>query len=248
MKTNETTRILHFDEVILNALREDIPWEDVSANAVVPEGVRGRAELIAKANGVLAGLNVFARTFALLDPQAEIVFRKREGEEVRKGELIAEVTGDMRAILSGERTALNFLQRMSGIATYTRRAVKLLEGSKTRLVDTRKTTPLLRSFEKYAVQVGGAGNHRFNLSDGVLLKEALEEGADIVMLDNMSPETLKEALALAKGRAETEISGNVTEENIGVYASLGADYISSGALTHSAPILDLSLKNLKPIG
>ncbi len=286
MKTNETTRILHFDEVILNALREDIPWEDVSANAVVPEGVRGRAELIAKANGVLAGLNVFARTFAFLDPQAEIVFRKREGEEVRKGELIAEVTGDMRAILSGERTALNFLQRMSGIATYTRRAVKLLEGSKTRLVDTRKTTPLLRSFEKYAVQVGGAGNHRFNLSDGVLLKdnhigaaggvkqaiaaakayapfvrkieievetleqlkEALEEGADIVMLDNMSPETLKKALALAKGRAETEISGNVTEENIGVYASLGADYISSGALTHSAPILDLSLKNLKPIG
>lgn len=286
MKTNETTRILHFDEVILNALREDIPWEDVSANAVVPEGVRGRAELIAKANGVLAGLNVFARTFAFLDPQAEIVFRKKEGEEVRKGELIAEVTGDMRAILSGERTALNFLQRMSGIATYTRRAVKLLEGSKTRLVDTRKTTPLLRSFEKYAVQVGGAGNHRFNLSDGVLLKdnhigaaggvkqaiaaakayapfvrkieievetleqlkEALEEGADIVMLDNMSPETLKKALALAKGRAETEISGNVTEENIGVYASLGADYISSGALTHSAPILDLSLKNLKPIG
>ena len=286
MKTNETTRILHFDEVILNALREDIPWEDVSANAVVPEGVRGRAELIAKANGVLAGLNVFARTFAFLDPQAEIVFRNREGEEVRKGELIAEVTGDMRAILSGERTALNFLQRMSGIATYTRRAVKLLEGSKTRLVDTRKTTPLLRSFEKYAVQVGGAGNHRFNLSDGVLLKdnhigaaggvkqaiaaakayapfvrkieievetleqlkEALEEGADIVMLDNMSPETLKKALALAKGRAETEISGNVTEENIGVYASLGADYISSGALTHSAPILDLSLKNLKPIG
>ena len=286
MKTNETTRILHFDEVILNALREDIPWEDVSANAVVPEGVRGRAELIAKANGVLAGLNVFARTFALLDPQAEIVFRKKAGEEVRKGELIAEVTGDMRAILSGERTALNFLQRMSGIATYTRRAVKLLEGSKTRLVDTRKTTPLLRSFEKYAVQVGGAGNHRFNLSDGVLLKdnhigaaggvkqaiaaakayapfvrkieievetleqlkEALEEGADIVMLDNMSPETLKKALALAKGRAETEISGNVTEENIGVYASLGADYISSGALTHSAPILDLSLKNLKPIG
>jgi nicotinate-nucleotide pyrophosphorylase (carboxylating) len=214
------------------------------------------------------------------------VFRKKEGEEVRKGELIAEVTGDMRAILSGERTALNFLQRMSGIATYTRRAVKLLEGSKTRLVDTRKTTPLLRSFEKYAVQVGGAGNHRFNLSDGVLLKdnhigaaggvkqaiaaakayapfvrkieievetleqlkEALEEGADIVMLDNMSPETLKKALTLAKGRAETEISGNVTEENIGVYASLGADYISSGALTHSAPILDLSLKNLKPIG
>ena len=284
MKTNETTRILHFDEVILNALREDIPWEDVSANAVVPEGVRGRAELIAKANGVLAGLNVFARTFAFLDPQAEIVFRKREGEEVRKGELIAEVTGDMRAILSGERTALNFLQRMSGIATYTRRAVKLLEGSKTRLVDTRKTTPLLRSFEKYAVQVGGAGNHRFNLSDGVLLKdnhigaaggvkqavekarayapfvrkievegenlemcrEAGEAGADIIMLDNMTADQMAEAVKLIDGRALTECSGNVTKENIKNVISAGVDYVSSGALTHSAPILDLSLKNLRP--
>ncbi|MBD5636420.1 MAG: carboxylating nicotinate-nucleotide diphosphorylase [Clostridia bacterium] len=285
MKTNEVTQILHFDEAILNALREDIPWEDVSANAVVPEGAKGKAELIAKADGVLAGLNVFARTFVLLDFEAKVVFYKKEGEEVQKGELIAEVTGDMRAILSGERTALNFLQRMSGIATYTRRAVKLLAGSKTKLVDTRKTTPLLRAFEKYAVQVGGAGNHRFNLSDGVLLKdnhigaaggvkqavaaarayapfvrkieievetleqlqEALEAKADIVMLDNMSPEMLKKALALAKGKAETEISGNVTEENIKVYASLGADYISSGALTHSAPILDLSLKHLKPV-
>ena len=285
VKTNEVTQILHFDEAILNALREDIPWEDVSANAVVPEGAKGKAELIAKADGVLAGLNVFARTFVLLDFEAKVVFYKKEGEEVQKGELIAEVTGDMRAILSGERTALNFLQRMSGIATYTRRAVKLLAGSKTKLVDTRKTTPLLRAFEKYAVQVGGAGNHRFNLSDGVLLKdnhigaaggvkqavaaarayapfvrkieievetleqlqEALEAKADIVMLDNMSPEMLKKALALAKGKAETEISGNVTEENIKVYASLGADYISSGALTHSAPILDLSLKHLKPV-
>ncbi len=286
MKTNEVTQILHFDEVILNTLREDIPWEDVSANAVVPAGAKGRAELIAKASGVLAGLNVFARTFALLDSNAEVKFYKNEGDEVGKGELVAEVAGDMRAILSGERTALNFLQRMSGIATYTRRAVRLLSGSKTKLVDTRKTTPLLRSFEKYAVRVGGAGNHRFNLSDGVLLKdnhigaaggvkeaiaaaknyapfvrkieievetieqlkEALEAGADIVMLDNMPPDMLKEALSLAKGRAETEISGNVTEENIRVYAGLGADYISSGALTHSAPILDLSLKNLRPIG
>ncbi len=286
MKTNEVTQILHFDEVILNTLREDIPWEDVSANAVVPASARGRAELIAKASGVLAGLNVFARTFSLLDSNAEVKFYKNEGDEVGKGELVAEVAGDMRAILSGERTALNFLQRMSGIATYTRRAVRLLSGSKTKLVDTRKTTPLLRSFEKYAVRVGGAGNHRFNLSDGVLLKdnhigaaggvkeaiaaaknyapfvrkieievetieqlkEALEAGADIVMLDNMPPDMLKEALSLAKGRAETEISGNVTEENIRVYAELGADYISSGALTHSAPILDLSLKNLRPIG
>ena len=285
MKTNNVTQILHFDEAILKALKEDIPWEDVSANSVVPAGAKGVAELIAKADGVLAGLAVFERTFTLLDPAVKVVFYKEEGEEVKKGERVAQVTGDMRAILSGERTALNFLQRMSGIATYTRKAVKLLAGSKTKLVDTRKTTPGLRAFEKYAVGVGGAGNHRFNLSDGVLLKdnhigaaggvkqaiaaakayapfvrkieievetieqlkEALEAGADIVMLDNMPPEMLKEALALAKGRAETEISGNVTGENIKLYASLGADYISSGALTHSAPILDLSLKNLKPI-
>lgn len=285
MKTNEVTQILHFDEAILSALREDIPWEDVSANSVVPAGVKGRAELIAKDHGVLAGLGVFARTFTLLDSDAKITFRKEEGDEVKKGEIIAEVTGDMRAILSGERTALNFLQRMSGIATYTRRAVRLLEGSKTRLVDTRKTTPGLRAFEKYAVKVGGAGNHRFNLSDGVLLKdnhigaaggvkqaieaarayapfvrkieievetleqlkEALDAGADIVMLDNMPCDMLKEALKLTEGRAETEISGNVTEQNIQNYASLGADYISSGALTHSAPILDLSLKHLKPL-
>ena len=285
MKTNNVTQILHFDEAILGALKEDIPWEDVSANSVVHAGAKGEAQLIAKADGVLAGLKVFERTFTLLDPAVKVVFHKEEGEEVKKGELVAEVTGDMRVILSGERTALNFLQRMSGIATYTRKAVKLLAGSKTKLVDTRKTTPLLRAFEKYAVGVGGAGNHRFNLSDGVLLKdnhigaaggvkqaieaakayapfvrkieievetiqqlkEALEAGADIVMLDNMPPEMLKEALALAKGKAETEISGNVTGENIELYASLGADYISSGALTHSAPILDLSLKNLKPL-
>ena len=285
MKTNSVTQILHFDESILNALKEDIPWEDVSTNAVVGEGVIGKAQLLAKADGVLAGLNVFERTFTLLDQNAKVVFYKNEGDEVKKGELVAEVTGDMRAVLSGERTALNFLQRMSGIATYTRRAVQLLAGSKTKLVDTRKTTPGLRAFEKYAVGIGGAGNHRFNLSDGVLLKdnhigaaggvkqavaaaknyapfvrkieievetieqlkEALEAGADIVMLDNMPPEMLKEALAIAKGRAETEISGNVTKDNIAFYASLGADYISSGSLTHSAPILDLSLKNLRPV-
>lgn len=285
MKANEVTQKLVYDEVILSALKEDIPWEDVSANCVVPAGARGEAQLIAKGNGVLAGLHVFARVFALLDDNAEVEFYKEEGDEVLKGDLIAKVRGDMRAILSGERTALNFLQRMSGIATYTRRAVKLLAGSKTRLVDTRKTTPCLRAFEKYAVRVGGAGNHRFNLSDGVLLKDnhigaaggvkeaisaakayapfvrkieievetleqlkdALDGGADIVMLDNMPVDTLKTALALAKGRAETEISGNVTEENIKLYSALGADYISSGALTHSAPILDLSLKHLKPI-
>lgn len=285
MKNNSVTARLHWDEDILRALREDIPWEDVSANAVVPEGVRGRAELLAKQDGVIAGLPVFARTFALLDGSAEVVLHVKEGDGVTKGQLLAEVYGDIRAILSGERTALNFLQRMSGIATYTRAAAKLLEGTGTRLVDTRKTTPGLRSFEKYAVRVGGAGNHRFNLSDGVLLKdnhigaaggvkqaiaaarayapfvrkieievetldqlkEALDAGADIVMLDNMTPETIQQAVALARGRAETEISGNVTKDNVALYASLGADYISSGSLTHSAPILDLSLKHLKPL-
>ena len=285
MKSNNVTTKLHWDEDILRALKEDIPWEDVSANAVVPEGVRGRAELLAKQSGVIAGLPVFVRTFELLDGSAETVPHVKEGDEVVKGQLVAEVFGDIRAILSGERTALNFLQRMSGIATYARTASKLLAGADVRLVDTRKTTPGLRSFEKYAVRIGGAGNHRFNLSDGVLLKdnhigaaggvkqavaaarayapfvrkieievetlaqlkEALEAGADIVMLDNMTLDTLKEAVALAKGRAEIEISGNVTKDNVAQYASLGADYISSGSLTHSAPILDLSLKNLKPL-
>lgn len=285
MNESNVTKILHWDETILAALREDIPWEDVSANAAVPAGVRGHADLIAKAPGVLAGLGVFARTFELLDPQAQIVCACRDGDEVEKGTRVAEITGDMRAILSGERTALNFLQRMSGIATYTRQTARLLEGTGTRLLDTRKTTPLLRSFEKYAVTVGGGSNHRFNLSDGVLLKdnhigaaggvraaierarayapfvrkieievetleqlrEALDAGADIVMLDNMPPERLEQAVAMAKGRAETEISGNVTRENVARYAALGVDYISSGALTHSAPVLDLSLKNLAPV-
>ena len=285
MKTSNTTIRLHWDELILAALKEDIPWEDVSANAVIGEDARGHADLIAKADGVLAGLPVFARTFALLDDAAEVVLHKREGEEVHAGERVAEVTGNMRAILSGERTALNFLQRMSGIATYTRETARLLEGTHTVLLDTRKTTPLLRSFEKYAVTVGGGRNHRFNLSDGVLLKdnhigaaggvanairrareyapfvrkievevetleeldEALAAGADIVMLDNMKGELLAEAVRRAKGRAQMEISGNVTRENVRQYVALGVDYISSGALTHSAPILDLSLKHLKAV-
>lgn len=285
MNANNVTMKLYWDDCILAALREDIPWEDVSANAVVEEGVRGRAELIAKADGVLAGLGVFARTFTLLDPAAVVTAQCADGDEVTAGRVLAIVEADMRAILSGERTALNFLQRMSGIATYTRRMVRMLQGTATRLVDTRKTTPLLRSFEKYAVGVGGAGNHRFNLSDGVLLKdnhigaaggvraaierarayapfvrkieievetleqldEALAAGADIVMLDNMRGERLTEAVRRAKGRAETEISGNVTCENIGEFAALGVDYISSGALTHSAPVLDVSLKHLTAI-
>ena len=285
MKASNVTTKLHWDEVLLAALKEDIPWEDVSANAVVPEEARGHADLIAKADGVLAGLPVFCRVFALLDEGVRITIHKEEGDRVTAGERIAEVEGNMRAILSGERTALNFLQRMSGIATYARRMADLLKGTKTVLLDTRKTTPLLRSFEKYAVTVGGGSNHRFNLSDGVLLKdnhigaaggvrqaierarayapfvrkieievetleeldEALDAGADIVMLDNMKGEALAEAVRRAKGRALTEVSGNVTQENLSEYVSLGVDYISSGAITHSAPILDLSLKHLKSL-
>lgn len=285
MTTSKVTQKLHWDEVLLATLREDIPWEDVSANAVVPSDARGHADLIAKAEGVVAGLPVFARVFELLDEDVEIVFHVEEGEFVRSGTLLAEVTGNMRAILSGERTALNFLQRMSGIATYTRQTAKLLEGTKTVLLDTRKTTPLLRSFEKYAVSVGGGKNHRFNLSDGVLLKdnhigaaggianavaaarayapfvrkvevevetlaqveEALSAGADIIMLDNMKGETLEKAIAMIGDKAQTEISGNVTLENVARYVTLGVDFISSGALTHSAPILDVSLKHLKGI-
>ena len=276
---------LHWDDLILATLKEDIPWEDVSANAVVPEDARGHADLIAKADGVVAGLPVFCRTFELLDEDVQIDLHVQEGERVTAGTLLAEVTGNLRALLSGERTALNFLQRMSGIATYTRQMAQLLEGTGTTLLDTRKTTPLLRSLEKYAVSVGGGSNHRFNLSDGVLLKdnhigaaggvrqaiglarayapfvrrieievetleqldEALDAGADIVMLDNMKGEALEEAVRRARGRAETEISGNVTRENLERYVALGVNYISSGALTHSAPILDVSLKHMKRI-
>ena len=286
MKASNVTMKLHWDAVILAALKEDIPWEDVSANAVVPEDARGHADLIAKADGVVAGLPVFCRTFELLDEDVQIDLHVQEGERVTAGTLLAEVTGNLRALLSGERTALNFLQRMSGIATYTRQMAQLLEGTGTTLLDTRKTTPLLRSLEKYAVSVGGGSNHRFNLSDGVLLKdnhigaaggvrqaierarayapfvrrieievetveqlkEALDAGADIVMLDNMRGEALEEAVRLAKGRAKTEISGNVTRENVQKYVALGVDYISSGALTHSSPILDVSLKHLQPVG
>ena len=285
MKASNVTMKLHWDAVILAALKEDIPWEDVSANAVVPEDARGHADLIAKADGVVAGLPVFCRTFELLDEDVQIDLHVQEGERVTAGTLLAEVTGNLRALLSGERTALNFLQRMSGIATYTRQMAQLLEGTGTTLLDTRKTTPLLRSLEKYAVSVGGGSNHRFNLSDGVLLKdnhigaaggvrqaiglarayapfvrrieievetleqldEALDAGADIVMLDNMKGEALEEAVRRARGRAETEISGNVTRENLERYVGLGVNYISSGALTHSAPILDVSIKHMKRI-
>ena len=282
---NPITKKLQADRLIEMALREDITSEDVSTNAVMPEYRKGKVQLLCKQDGVICGLDVFARTFELLDPATETKFFVRDGDEVKKGELLAEVTGDIRVLLSGERVALNYLQRMSGIATYTRAMAKLLEGTKTKLLDTRKTTPNMRVFEKYAVRVGGGNNHRFNLSDGVLLKdnhigaaggvaaavkaakayapfvrkieievetldqlkEALDAGADIVMLDNMPPEDMAEAVRLTRGRAETECSGNVTKENIARLTKLGVDYISSGALTHSAPILDVSMKNLHPV-
>ena len=282
---NPITEKLHADELIKMALAEDISNEDISTNAVMPDYKKGTVELICKQDGVICGLHVFARTFTLLDENTQIELYKKEGDEVKKGEHIATVTGDIRVLLSGERTALNYLQRMSGIATYTRRVVKLLEGCKTKLLDTRKTTPNMRIFEKYAVKVGGGVNHRYNLSDGILLKdnhigaagsvaaavkmareyapfvrkievevenldmcrEAVEAGADLIMLDNMSVDEMIAAVKLIDGRAVTECSGNVTEENIPNIKRTGVDYVSSGALTHSAPILDLSLKNLHPI-
>lgn len=270
------------DRLIRMALEEDITSEDLSTNCVMPEYQKGRVELICKQDGVVAGLGVFQRVFELLDDTVEFQMNVKDGDEVKNGRQMAVVTGDIRALLSGERTALNYLQRMSGIATYTRSIVRMLEGSSTTLLDTRKTTPNMRIFEKYAVKVGGGSNHRFNLSDGVMLKdnhigaagsitkavqmarsyvsfvhkieveaenldmvrEAVEAGADIIMLDNMSPEKMREAIAIIDGRALTECSGNVTRENIQKLVDIGVDYISSGALTHSAPIMDISLKNL----
>lgn len=279
---NNITMTLNVDDLILSALKEDISSEDVSTNAVMREAQKGEAQLICKQDGVLAGLGVFQRVFELLDEDIKVDFSFSDGDKVKNGELIGTITGDIRAILSGERTALNYLQRMSGIATYTNSIARLLAGSKVKLLDTRKTTPNNRIFEKYAVKAGGGYNHRYNLSDGVLLKDnhigaaggvkeavkmakeyapfvrkieiecetvemvqdAVEAGADIIMLDNMSVEEMQKAIAFVDGRAEIECSGNVTKENIERYISLGVDYISSGALTHSAPIMDISLKNL----
>lgn len=282
---NNITMALNADELILSALREDITSEDITTNSVMREYQLGEVELICKQDGVIAGLDVFKRTFELLDSKTEVTFTKKDGETVKNGDKIGVVRGDIRVLLSGERTALNYLQRMSGIATYTRSIADLLKGSKTKLLDTRKTTPNMRVFEKYAVKVGGGYNHRYNLSDGILLKdnhigaaggvkeavqmakeyapfvrkieievenldmlkEALDAGADIIMLDNMSVEDMKEAVKLVSGKAETECSGNVTKENVERLVDIGVDYISSGALTHSSPILDLSLKNLHAI-
>ena len=282
---NNITTKVNADALILQALREDITSEDITTNSVMPHYQAGEVDLICKQDGVIAGLDVFKRVFELLDENTEAVFYHKDGDSVKKGEKIGVVRGDIRVLLSGERTALNYLQRMSGIATYTRAIADLLKGSKTKLLDTRKTTPNMRIFEKYAVKVGGGYNHRYNLSDGILLKdnhigaaggvkeavhmakeyapfvrkieievenldmlkEALEAGANIIMLDNMSVDDMRKAVALCAGKAETECSGNVTRENIERLVDIGVDYISSGALTHSSPILDLSLKNLHAI-
>lgn len=282
---NEITMKMNADNLILMALREDITSEDITTNSVMPEYKLGTATLICKQNGIIAGLGVFKRVFELLDENVKVDLFFKDGDEVKDKDVLATVTGDIRVLLSGERTALNYLQRMSGIATYTNGIVKLLEGTDITLLDTRKTTPNMRVFEKYAVTAGGGSNHRYNLSDGILLKdnhigaagsitkavemarkyasfvrkievevenldmvrEALEAGADIIMLDNMSHDDMKKAVEMIDGRAKTECSGNVTAENIERLADIGVDYISSGALTHSAPILDISLKNLRAV-
>ena len=282
---DQITMKLNVEPLILGALKEDITSEDVSTNSVMPHAQQGEVELICKEDGIICGLQVFAKTFELLDAQIQVDFYVEDGDAVKNGQLIGKVTGDIRTLLCGERTALNYLQRMSGIATYTHSVASLLDGCKTKLLDTRKTSPNNRIFEKYSVRIGGGNNHRYNLTDGVMLKdnhigaaggvkqaiamakeyapfvrkvevevetlemvkEAVEAGADIIMLDNMSHEEMAEAMKLIDGKAEVEVSGNVTKENIARLTDLGVDYISSGALTHSAPILDLSLKNLHAI-
>lgn len=282
---NGVTMRINVDEYLLNTLKEDITSEDVSTNAVMPEDKQGKADLICKQDGIICGLDIFKRTFELLDPTSRFEANFKDGDRVKKGDLLGVIYGDIKAILSGERTGLNYLQRMSGIATITREYMDELKGYSTTLLDTRKTTPNMRSFEKYAVTVGGATNHRYNLSDGVLLKdnhigaagsitkaiqmakayapfvrkieietetleqvkEALEAGADIIMLDNMDNDTMKKAVEMIDGKAQTECSGNVTKERLKEIAEIGVDFVSCGALTHSAPIMDVSLKNLTPI-
>jgi len=282
---DQVTLKLNVDPFILSALKEDITSEDVSTNSVMPHPQMGEVDLICKQDGIICGLQVFERVFTLLDAETKVEFYVKDGDAVKKGQLMAKVRGDIRTLLCGERTALNYLQRMSGIATYTNEVASLLKGTKTKLLDTRKTTPNNRIFEKYSVRVGGGNNHRYNLSDGVMLKdnhigaaggvkkaiemakayapfvrkievevenmdmvkEAVEGGADIIMLDNMNHDQLKEAIDYIAGRAEIEVSGNVTKENIAKLTDLGVDFISSGALTHSAPIMDISLKNLHAI-
>ena len=282
---DEVTLKLNADPLILSALKEDITSEDVSTNSVMPVPKKGEVNLICKQDGVICGLQIFERVFTLLDENTEVEFKAADGDKVKKGQLLAVVRGDIKVLLCGERTALNYLQRMSGIATYTSEVAALLHGTGIKLLDTRKTTPNNRLFEKYAVKVGGGNNHRYNLTDGVLLKDnhigaaggvkeaikmakeyapfvrkievevetldmvrdAVEAGADIIMLDNMEHDTMAEAMKIIDGKAEVEVSGNMTKENLEKLAGLSVDYVTSGALTHSAPILDISLKNLHPV-
>lgn len=282
---DQVTLRLNADPLILSALREDITSEDVSTNSVMPVPRKGEVNLICKQDGVICGLQIFERVFTLLDENTEVELKAADGDRVKKGQLLAVVRGDIKVLLCGERTALNYLQRMSGIATYTSEVVKLLEGTGIKLLDTRKTTPNNRLFEKYAVKVGDGNNHRYNLTDGVLLKDnhigaaggvkeainlakeyapfvrkievevetldmvkdAVEAGADIIMLDNMDHDTMAEAMRIIDGKAEVEVSGNMTKENLAKLSGLSVNYVSSGALTHSAPIMDISLKNLHPV-
>lgn len=282
---DQVTLRLNADPLILSALREDITSEDVSTNSVMPVPRKGEVNLICKQDGVICGLQIFERVFTLLDENTEVELKAADGDRVKKGQLLAVVRGDIKVLLCGERTALNYLQRMSGIATYTSEVVKLLEGTGIKLLDTRKTTPNNRLFEKYAVKVGGGNNHRYNLTDGVLLKDnhigaaggvkeaitlakeyapfvrkievevetlnmvkdAVEAGADIIMLDNMDHDMMAEAMRIIDGKAEVEVSGNMTKENLAKLSGLSVNYVSSGALTHSAPIMDISLKNLHPV-
>ena len=282
---DQVTLRLNADPLILSALREDITSEDVSTNSVMPVPRKGEVNLICKQDGVICGLQIFERVFTLLDENTEVELKAADGDRVKKGQLLAVVRGDIKVLLCGERTALNYLQRMSGIATYTSEVVKLLEGTGIKLLDTRKTTPNNRLFEKYAVKVGGGNNHRYNLTDGVLLKDnhigaaggvkeainlakeyapfvrkievevetldmvkdAVEAGADIIMLDNMDHDTMAEAMRIIDGKAEVEVSGNMTKENLAKLSGLSVNYVSRGALTHSAPIMDISLKNLHPV-
>lgn len=271
------------DKLIAQALREDISSEDITTNAIVNTSEKGEVQLIAKENAILAGLPVFYKVFLSLDAKMLMEASAKDGDSLKEGDIVAVLKGNLRAILSGERTALNFLQRMSGIASLTNQWTKELEGSKTKLLDTRKTTPNMRIFEKYAVKVGGGENHRYNLSDGVLIKDnhiqaaggvgeairrvrkeasfvrrievevenlemleqALEEKADIIMLDNMTTELMKTAIGIIDNRAITECSGNVSNSRLKELAAIGVDYVSCGALTHSSGIRDFSLKNLR---
>ncbi len=269
------------DKIIKNALLEDGAYEDITTNAIIKGGENCKVDLIAKEDGILCGIHVFKRVFEILGG-VDVEFLVSDGENIKNGQIIAKLEGSTLIILSGERIALNLLQRMSGVATLTNKFVKEIKGTSTKLLDTRKTTPNLRILERYAVKIGGGGNHRYNLSDGVLIKdnhiaaaggiknainmvrsyvsfvkkievetetleqvkEAIHAKADIIMLDNMNLELIREALKLIDGKALTEVSGNVELNTIKDLAKTGVDYISTGFITHSAKILDLSMKNL----